>query len=444
MTDFRELPHHEDLLPWASRLAALPGFVWLDSVGQGLEILSACPRLRLEQTGEGIWLRQGHLREPVTASLPEMMTAFLRPATCELPFDGGWIGYLGYDHGQSRILGQTCTGTPPSLQAGLYDWALVADHRAQRIYLVFRDEMDAGLKDMILASLEAGTASDSGPEFRLNAPFLPDQSREYYGQAFRRIQDYIRAGDCYQVNYAQRFTALYEGDPWQAYLGLRQAARAPYGAFCRTPGGAVLSFSPEQFIRIQGDQVITAPIKGTRPRGRTPEEDDQLRRELAESPKDRAENLMIVDLLRNDLSLHAELGSVRVDRLFEVQTFANVHHLVSRIRATKKPGVPAMQVLLDAFPGGSITGAPKKRAMEIIAELEPQPRSVYCGSLFWLSHGGDLDSSIAIRTLVCEDGQVHCWGGGGIVMDSEENAEYEESLNKVRLFMSRLEDLFLR
>lgn len=203
-----------------------------------------------------------------------------------------------------------------------------------------------------------------------------------------------------------------------------------------------MSFSPEQFLTIRGDRVTTAPIKGTRPRGRTPDEDLALKEHLAQSPKDRAENLMIVDLLRNDLALHAQTGSVQVTKLFEIQSFHNVHHMVTTIEARKRPEVSPLLVLWDAFPGGSITGAPKKRAMEIIAELEPHSRSVYCGSIFWCSHSGNLSSNIAIRTLVCEGDQIYCWGGGGIVADSEEEKEYQESINKVAYFMNCLEAEF--
>src|SRR5690606_3003640 len=210
-----------------------------------------------------------------------------------------------------------------------------------------------------------------------------------------------------------------------------------------TPAGAILSLSPEQFIQIDGQHIRTAPIKGTRARGQNPAEDLALEHELAASPKDRAENLMIVDLLRNDLGRHSDIGSVKVERLFEIQTYRNVHHLVSTISATLKAGTHPLRLFFDAFPGGSITGAPKRRAMEIIAELEPHRRSVYCGSIFWWSADHVLRSNIAIRTLVCEQGNLYCWGGGGIVADSEEEQEYQESINKVALFMRTLEHAFL-
>ena len=270
----------------------------------------------------------------------------------------------------------------------------------------------------------------------------PDLSVEAYHKAIERIQDYIQAGDCYQVNFAQRFRAPCSGDPWVAYCALREACPTPFSGFQSLPNdGAVLSLSPERFVRVSERQVETRPIKGTRPRGVTPEEDAAHATELLASPKDRAENLMIVDLLRNDLGRSCRTGSVSVPELFSLESYPNVHHLVSSVTGTLADDKDALDLIAGSFPGGSITGAPKIRAMQIIDELEPTRRGLYCGSLVYLDVRGEMDSSIAIRSLLVKDGQVCCWGGGGIVADSQWEAEYQESLTKVRVLLQTLEGL---
>ena len=228
----------------------------------------------------------------------------------------------------------------------------------------------------------------------------------------------------------------------EAFQALARANPTPHSAFIRAGQSSVLSVSPERFLKIKGKTVTTSPIKGTRQRGDTPQEDARLAAELMQSEKDRAENLMIVDLLRNDLSRNAAKGSVVVDRLFELESYRNVHHLVSHIRCKLADGVSPMKALLDAFPGGSITGAPKIRAMEIIRELEPHYRGPYCGSVFFRGLDGSLESNIAIRTLFCDgEGKIHCCGGGGVVSDSDPESEYQETLTKVKPLMDFLETL---
>jgi para-aminobenzoate synthetase component 1 len=234
-----------------------------------------------------------------------------------------------------------------------------------------------------------------------------------------------------------------DGDPLLAYLRLRQTSHSPFSAYLASgPDAAVLSLSPERFLSVTNGVVLTQPIKGTRPRGRTPDEDRQLAESLRTSAKDRAENLMIVDLLRNDLGSRCETGSVQVQSLFELQSYTAVHHLVSSVTGRLRRGDHALALLRACFPGGSITGAPKIRAMEIIDELEPDHRSVYCGSVVWTGFDGNMDSSIAIRTLLCESGHIYCWGGGGIVADSDGDQEYQETLDKISLLISTLEDIF--
>jgi para-aminobenzoate synthetase component 1 len=264
-------------------------------------------------------------------------------------------------------------------------------------------------------------------------------SRQQYASAFARAQQYIQAGDCYQINLAQRFSSRFQGDPWQAYRQLREVAAAPFSAYMQHDDMALMSLSPERFLKVDGSTVTTSPIKGTIGRGNDAQSDQQLAKQLLLSEKDRAENLMIVDLLRNDLGKSCKPGSIKVEQLFELQSFETVHHLVSTITGELDSGQHALDLLAACFPGGSITGAPKIRAMEIIEQLEPDRRAVYCGSIGYISYDGQMDTNIAIRTFLCEQHSIHCWAGGGIVADSRCEAEYQECLSKIARFMKNLE-----
>jgi para-aminobenzoate synthetase component I len=275
--------------------------------------------------------------------------------------------------------------------------------------------------------------------FSLRSPLQSDMSADDYRRALARIHAYLLAGDCYQVNFARRFSACFDGDPLHAWLALTAHHEAPHGCFFRDEhGNSVFGVSPERFLRIDQRHVVTEPIKGSRPRGSSFEEDQQLARSLQNSDKDRAENLMIVDLLRNDLGQVCLSGSVRATPLFELRQFSNVQHLVSTVRGELRPDISALQALLTCFPGGSITGAPKKRAMEIIAELEPVSRGFYCGSQFSLDDQGNLESNILIRTFQTDQNSIHCHGGGGIVVDSDADQEFAESLFKIEKLMQAL------
>lgn len=357
---------------------------------------------------------------------------------------GGWIGFLSYELGyvKENRLADLCPDLPaPLVSAGFYLWCASYNRESDRFYLWVHPKCP----EQTTAELERWL-TDEVPEtvenWQMLSPFKPRQSPDAFKASVQTIRDYIEAGDCYQANLSQEFSGQCEGDPWQAFMALSNANPTPYSAFIRSGDDAVLSISPERFLDIRDGIVRTSPIKGTRPRGASPVEDSRLAEELQASDKDRAENLMIVDLLRNDLSVNAETGSVSVDKLFALESFRNVHHLVSHIRAELATGTSPMKALFDAFPGGSITGAPKIRAMEIIRELEPHWRGPYCGSIFYRGLDGTLDSNIAIRTLFCEgNGRVRCWGGGGIVADSDPEEEYQETLAKVGPLMRFLESL---
>ncbi len=381
---------------------------------------------------------------PASRALAETAEPFLvDQPIAKHPLPGGWVGFISYEFGYLREprLQPLCPQTPaPVFNAGLFLWMATYD-RDTGEYSLFRHKACAPKTVKQLAAWRREPETEALPTWRMTRAFQATQSRHAFLTGLKRVKDYIQAGDCYQANLAQQFQGVFEGDPWSAFLALSAAHPTPFGAFIRCKGQSLMSISPERFLEIDHGRVETSPIKGTRRRGDTPEEDAALALELQNSEKDLAENLMIVDLLRNDLSLNCQPGSVKVDRLFELESYQNVHHLVSHVQGELMPGTDPFKALLDAFPGGSITGAPKIRAMEIIRELEPQWRGPYCGSVFYWGLNGRIDSNIAIRTLYCENGRVRCWGGGGIVADSDPASEYEETLTKVRPLMEFLENL---
>jgi len=354
------------------------------------------------------------------------------------PFVSGVLGYVGYPAPGERGLPDRRPDDWPLACFGFYTQGCLFDHQHRRCWAWAGDLTETDWQDW-LRRLET-PAEASAPAFRLRQPFRALTSRERYAADIARIHDLIRAGDCYQVNYTQAYEARHEGQMWSAYPELRRIARAPYGGYWQLPWGELVCLSPEQFLGIEGGQIRTRPIKGTRRRQELAAEDAAEARELLASAKDRAENIMITDLLRNDLGKHARIGSVRVPQLCALESFGQVHHLVSTIEADLAAGVDLPDLLRDAFPGGSITGAPKRRVMEIIEALEPTPRGVYCGSLFYWDVRGRLDSNITIRTLVAREGLLRTWAGGGITLDSRWEAEYQECWNKMGSVMRALED----
>jgi para-aminobenzoate synthetase component 1 len=279
------------------------------------------------------------------------------------------------------------------------------------------------------------------PDLVLTERFTPRWSLSQYQTAFMRVQEYLRAGDCYQVNLTQAFDARIRGQLLSRLDQLQSLTRAPFAGYLAIDAEhELLSCSPELFLSFLADgEVVTRPIKGTQPRHADPIQDAARKQQLALSEKDQAENLMIVDLLRNDLARQAQIGSVRVPKLFEIESFAQVHHLVSEIRATLAEGQSPLDLLFDALPGGSITGAPKIRAMQIIAELEAGQRGAYCGSLGYLNVDGTGRFNILIRTLERVGTQVSVWAGGGITIASDVNQEYQECWDKVGAILGCLE-----
>jgi para-aminobenzoate synthetase component 1 len=403
-----------------------------------------------------------------------LLPAPMTPISGLPPFQGGLAGYIGYDWG--AVLERLPTTRYDDLAIsdvilGLYDWVIAWDHRIGTAWLIStglpesgaaqvrraRDRMDLvreRLGGRAPGPLSRGAAAthgiiDAAPLPRSpTAPSYPVTGFEAAGSiglrstfthrgyldAVARVREYIVAGDIFQANLSQRFQSELAESPFSLYRRLRRHNPAPFAAYLDFGELQVLSASPERFLRLDAERrhIETRPIKGTRPRGLGPMHDAALGRALAESEKDRAENVMIVDLLRNDLSRVCRAGTVRVPELFALEHHPTVHHLVSTVVGELEPRADAIDLIRATFPGGSITGAPKVRAMEIIAELEPTRRGVYCGSIGYISTSGAMDTSIVIRTYLALRGQVYFQAGGGIVADSDPELEYRETLDKAR------------
>jgi para-aminobenzoate synthetase component 1 len=455
MSRLTEISYRPDSTSRFSALARRPWALFLDST-QDIEgsrrgrydILAADPYLTLATRGAVTEIRD---RDGLSLSTEDPFELLRRSlgdpseTVAGLPFCGGAMGWLSYDLGRriERLpsLAQDDEGIP-EMAMGLYDWALVVDHLQARAWLVSagRDPRTARDWHDLIEMLEHPPAAPQTDDFEVTGPIRANMTRAQYIRAIERIKSYIREGDCYQVNLAQRFAATATGDPWAAYLKLRSLNPAPFSAYLSTPFAQVLSSSPERFLELRDRRVETRPIKGTRPRGSSLEADAVLARRLVESPKDRAENLMIVDLLRNDLGRVCRPGSIQVPRLFDVERYATVQHLVSTVTGELATGKDASALLRACFPGGSITGAPKIRAMEIIEELEPHRRGVYCGAIGYLGFDGSMDTSIAIRTLVKSAETIRFWAGGGIVHDSVAEEEYQETFDKAAPLLQLLEE----
>jgi para-aminobenzoate synthetase component 1 len=417
------------------------------------DIIVAAPSLELIYQNDTLTLCQNGAQQTLDEkpfdALNRLYSASRQPLSDDthpdVPFISGFLGQFGYDLGRTlERMPSIATNalSTPDLQVGLYHWSVVIDHHQKSVTLYADDNVSETELTQLTHLFCQPKLNTSETPFSLTRPFKSNVTEAQYHEKLAAIHEYILAGDCYQVNFAQRFDASFTGDPWLAYKALREKAPTPFSAYCDTAQGALLSLSPERFIRANNDGlVMTQPIKGTRPRGDTPESDAALASALSASEKDQAENVMIVDLLRNDISRNCAAGSVKVPKLFDVESYKNVHHLVSTIEAQLMNDRTPIDLLRDAFPGGSITGAPKIRAMEIIEELEPDRRHTYCGSIGYIDLRGHMDTSITIRTLIADQGHLYCWAGGGIVADSESHAEYKETFDKVNNLLTTLEAL---
>ncbi len=360
----------------------------------------------------------------------------------ELPFLGGALGYFAYD------LGRRFENLPkqaeqdinlPEMAVGIYAQAIIFDHKREQYFLICQEEKRLELTLFIQMIINKKQSQKSEQEnFVLTSSWQSNMDKASYIEKFKQVQQFLSSGDCYQINLAQRFSANYQGNEFQAYIALRNENKAPFSAFIRLENTAILSVSPERFLQLSQGKVQSKPIKGTMPRGENKQQDNEYAEQLANSVKDRAENVMIVDLLRNDISKVCKANSVVVPKLFDIESFPAVHHLVSTVEGQLAEQYNACDLLRGAFPGGSITGAPKIRAMEIIEQLEPHRRSVYCGSIGYISNCGTMDTNITIRTIICQKGvqknkpgKIYCSAGGGLVADSIATSEYQETFDKV-------------
>ena len=448
MTSLYPLPYQVDSTCYFASIAKWPYAVMLDSCHphtQGrYDILSAKPFVTLthhthittittmdgtyESTSDPFFLVQDYLGD-----------------TCntvnELPFCGGALGFFSYD--LAWRIEHLPTLNPnefecPEMIIGIYDWALVIDHQQKTTFLVAQHRCPdtANIVKKLLLMWQQPLSQPNS--IRCKVSLTSDTPQKNYFSSFDHVKEHIAAGDCYQVNLSQRFSGFFDGDPWDCYQQLRRDNPAPFSAYLSYPEFSILSISPEQFLNVKNRQVTTKPIKGTRPRHANPIEDQRLAQALSLDEKERAENVMIVDLLRNDLSKTCEVGSVKVPKLCQLTSFSAVHHLVSTVTGLLAPDKSLCDLLRGCFPGGSITGTPKIRAMEIINDVELHRRTVYCGNIVALSFDGQCHSNITIRTLLHHHNRLYCWAGGAIVADSKAEAEYNECFAKISLILQSL------
>ena len=373
-----------------------------------------------------------------------------------LPFMGGAVGYLSYDLGHfvEKLPSKAVDDLQlPECYLGFYDAVAIFDHLENRAYVVSTGFPETGknrqakaqarleeIKRTVVQAPRPGETKEfySSQTVSKQVNLCSNFTHEAYLEAVQKARDYIIAGDIFQVNISQRFEANMPLPPYELYQRLRKINPAPFASYLNLDGVAVVSASPERFLRLRGDQVETRPIKGTRPRGKDYAGDEVLARELVNSFKDKAEHVMIVDLERNDIGRVCRFGTVRVSELMALEKYATVFHLTSTVEGRLRPGKNAIDLLKATFPGGSISGAPKVRAIEIIDELEPTRRSVYTGSIGYLSFDGGLDLNIVIRTILVKDGKAYFQVGGAVVYDSDPEAEYVETLDKARALIQAL------
>lgn len=444
------LPYYPDSATLFSSLANLPWAVFLDSgypnSQQGrYDIIASKPVCTLVTFNGTTTICSGdNITESIADPfelLKQQLAGFDCPPSGDLPFNGGAIGYFAYDlarHVEKLPVIAENTKPIPDMAVGIYRWAVIVDHLKQATVLVGQNCGVAEWQDLIAHFSQLLEPSDTD-SFEVTSEIVADMDQAAYSHAFNRIKHYLREGDCYQVNLTQGFTADCQGNPWTAYQVLRQLNAAPFSAYLNFPDVQILCSSPERFLKLQHGVVETKPIKGTRPRKHNAIEDQEQIKALLNSNKDRAENLMIVDLLRNDIGKVCKHGSVKVPTLFAVETYATVHHLVSTVTGILAKNRHALDLLRSCFPGGSITGAPKIRAMEVIEELEPHRRGVYCGAIGYIGFDGNMDTNIAIRTLAHTNGSIRFWAGGGIVNDSQVDEEYQECFDKAAAMIAMLQ-----
>ncbi|MGE5530856.1 MAG: aminodeoxychorismate synthase component I [Bacteroidota bacterium] len=443
------LPPHFTPLAVASALRCQPGFVWLDSARTGPygrnSFIGCDPFLTFTAKADRLTLR-GIRDEDVSGDPFPMLEGLLdqyRLPCGPRPLCGAAMGYFAYDlgrHLEDLPLDTLDDIAAPDLALGFYDLIYGYDHETGEAWVCSTGQggdAQERLAQWLAWAQQEPLPRETGPasDGSLGRNFTKPE----YLAALKGLKEYIAAGDIYQANLTQRFDVTLQVSPWELYLRLREINPAPFAAYLDLGGTQVASSSPERFLKLTGRQVETRPIKGTRPRGKTPEEDTALGQELLTSIKDNAELLMIVDLERNDLGRACKIGSVSVPELAVLESYETVHHLVATVLGQLDEQTSVVDLLRATFPGGSITGAPKIRSMEIIEELEPTQRSVYTGAIGYIGFDGDMDLNIVIRTIICSRGNAYFQVGGGIIADSDPESEYQETLDKGRALARALD-----
>ncbi|MFC1978814.1 aminodeoxychorismate synthase component I [Chloroflexota bacterium] len=413
------------------------------------------PFLVLKSRGINIELIRGedveHIQNNPFDVLGELLAKYkIETESLPVPFIGGAVGYLAYDlcHFIERLPTTAVDDLElPECYLGFYDAALAYDHLENKVYIIstgFPQEGEARevrkvarlveIKQKLSGAIPPNREAGKDIDTSIRGNF----THQEYLDAVQMCREYITAGDIFEVNLSQRFDAELPIQSYELYRRLRVLNPAPFACYLGFDGVDIVSASPERFIKLMDDIVETRPIKGTRPRGSTSAEDEAVAKELTNSYKDRAENVMIVDLERNDLGRVCRYGSVNVSELLVLEKYATVFQLVSTVEGRLCGGKNCIDLLKATFPGGSITGAPKVRSMEIIDELEPTRRSVYTGNIGYIGFNGDLDLNIAIRTFIVKDGRAYFQVGGAVTYDSDPQAEYTETLDKAKALLMAL------
>lgn len=403
-----------------------------------IDIIAARPNKTIKNFGQKTYIQSNNntIEDNENSSLNLLKNLLKKNSQLSDEFCGGALGFIGYEYNQHKIniYKKNDNIIFPDLAFGIYDWAIITNHQEKTTHIIKKKNINI---DQIIKII-AHNKTQNTDSFLINKPPKSNLNFDIYSKNFYIIKDLINSGDCYQINLSQQFTTNLSGSSWELYKTIRNYNPAPFSAYFKIPEGEILSFSPEKFIETKDNLVITEPMKGTRKRTNNPFNNKNAYKNLKNSPKDRAENLMIVDLMRNDLGQSCVPGSINVPKLFEIKAFKSVYQLISCVTG-KLPKKDSIFELIDKiFPGGSITGAPKRRSREIINQLEPHNRHIYCGSIGYIDYAGNCSFNIAIRTLLKtnqnQEDNLYFWGGGGIVADSNCKDEYNESLTKIRIF----------
>ena len=454
-TTFDVLPDIENIVSIVDCFGKIDHCMFLDSASNTSQMgkysyLTANPFLVVKSTAQYISVIKNGNEEKLEGNPWDILDKLIseysyKTINSSFPFEGGAIGYWTYD------LGRMLEDLPdisdkqykyPEMTVGFYDWVIVQDHDLNSITLVTSDnhpQMTSQDRKEWVFEIINNNHELSHQTKRVETTLESNFTVNDYKNSVVNVKNYLKEGDIYQANISQRFSMPFEGDSWELYLKLRETNPGSFSAYISTPDLTILSSSPELFLSLNAREIKTRPIKGTKPRGMNLEEDQKLANELGNSVKDQAENVMIVDLMRNDLGKVSSIGSVKVTELFELEKHPTVWHLVSTINSKLNPRYGPVDLLRQCFPGGSITGAPKIRAMEIIEEIEPDRRGVYCGSIGYIGFNGNMSTNIAIRTMTLEDNMIVFHSGGGIVSDSDPMSEYDETIDKARGLLNALD-----